>query len=220
MAESEVSILIPTYFASRMALNCIESILKTVQNPRILLYKNDVGWLQACNALMRSLNTDIILLNDDTVVLTDIAKEMSFLAYSDSSIGIVGGKSLAPNGDTVINYGIYIGPDGNTAHKHYGQLSDNVTEVETQKAVEGSCMFIKREVLDKVGYFDESYGQGYRAEVDYCFKVRESGYKIVSSPNSKYIHFTSQTMGPLGVTNDTHAIFMEKWGAKLKLGKI
>jgi len=215
-----VTILIPTYFGGKLVSNCVNSILQNVKNAQFLVYKNDIGWLRASNKLMSMVNTDIILLNDDTIVMSDIVEEMERLAYSDPKIGIVGGKALAPNGDTVINYGIYIGPDGNSAHKHYGQRSEEVQNVETQKAVEGSCMFIKREVLDAIGYFDENYGMGYREEVDLCFRAREAGYKVVSSPTAEYIHLVSQTNGKLGIDNNTHGYFMEKWGRKLKLGTV
>lgn len=214
------TIIIPTYFGGKLVAGCVNSILTAVKNPIMLVYKNDIGWLKAANHLMSMIDTDIILLNDDTLVLTDIVEHMETLAYSDPKIGIVGGMALAASGDTIINYGIYVAPDGNTAHKHFGQRADEVDSVETQKAVEGSCMFIKREVLNDIGYFDEGYGSGYREEVDLCFRAREKGYKVVSSPLAKYVHFVNQTHGKVGITNDTHEYFMSKWGTKLRLGKV
>jgi GT2 family glycosyltransferase len=216
----DVVIGIPTYFGNKMLQNCVQSILQNVKNSKIFIFKNDIGWLQACNHILHNTTTDIILLNDDTFVITDIAQELYDVAYKYEGVGIVGGKSLAPNGETVINYGIHVSADGNTAHKYFGHPSSELTKVESQKAVEGSCMYIKREVIEKIGVFDERYKMGYRAEVDYGFRAREAGYKIVSAPEAKYIHFTSQTAGPLGITNDTHDIFMDVWGKKLALGKI
>ena len=216
---SNVIIAIPTYYGGQLIGNCIQSILKNVTNPEIMVYKNDVGWLKACNKMIQDTQDDIILLNDDTLVLTDIAYEMHKLAYSDKSIGVVGAKALAPNGETIINYGITIAVDGNSAHRFFGQPKDSVG-VEKQKAVEGSCMYIKREVIDSIGLFDEVYGMGYRAEVDYCFRAREAGYKIVSCPTAEYTHLVSQTAGRLGIENDTHKIFMDAWGSSLRLGRI
>jgi GT2 family glycosyltransferase len=216
----EVTILVPTYFGPPLVTNCINSIMQQVANPRLLVFKNDIGWLKACNELMSSVTTDVILLNDDTVLLNDIVQELKSLAYSDPSIGIVGGKSVFPDGQHVNNYGIYVGPDGNTAHKHYGSLREAVTEVETQKAVEGSCMFIKREVIDKIGLFDEGFGLGYREEIDFCFRAKEAGYKIVSQPTAEYIHLVSQTSSRLNIHNDKFEYFQSKWGDKLATGKI
>jgi GT2 family glycosyltransferase len=215
----DVTIAIPTYFGNSMVLNCVASIMAKVTQPKVIVYKNDIGWLQACNKLMQETPGDIILLNDDTVILTDIVREMSELAYSKPEIGIVGGVSLQPSGDAINNYGIYVGTDGNTAHKHYGKSPDMV-RVEEQKAVEGSCMYIKREVIDKIGVFDPEFGMGYREEVDYCFRAREAGYLVVSSPKARYIHYVNQTHSVVGITNDKYAYFMSKWSTKLKLGKV
>lgn len=217
---TEVTILIPTYYAGQMITNCLNSIFANVANPKILIYKNEIGWLQAANNLMQSVDTDIILLNDDTVVLTDIVKEMKSVAYSDDKIAMVGAKMLAPNQETVINYGIYVGTDGNTAHKHYGESKDTVKNIEVQKAVEGSCIYIKREFLNRIKGFDEGYGMGYREEVDLAFRARELGWKVVSCPTAEVVHYVSQTHGRLGISNDTHKYFMEKWGNKLALGKV
>lgn len=215
-----VTIGIPTYYANNMLMSCIGSIMKNVKNPKVLVFKNDIGWLQACNEVMKSSGTDdVILLNDDTYVLTDIVEAMRTTAYKAANVGIVGGKSLSPN-EIVNNYGIYVGIDGNTAHKYFGKRRDEITNEENQKAVEGSCIFIKREVIDRIGYFDENFGFGMREEVDYCFRAREAGYKIISTPKAEYIHFVSQTRGQLNITDDNYDYFIEKWGAKLALGKI
>ncbi len=215
----KVTIVIPTYFGNQLVTNCVNSILKNVPNARFLVVKNDIGWLAACNEAMESLNTDVILLNDDTLVISDIVGAMQELAYSDSRIGIVGGKSLAPSTETIINYGIYIAPDGNTAHKYFGQPRDSVS-VEQQRAVEGSCMYIKRDVIREFGTFDINYGMGYREEVDYCFRVREAGWLVMSSPDAEYVHFVNQTHGRVGIENDKFEYFISKWGRKLKLGEI
>lgn len=214
----DVTIIIPTYFGGNMLYNCIDSVTKNVPNAKILVYKNDVGFLKACNESMKTIVGDVILLNDDTKVLTDIAGAMKEAAYSDDKIGIVGGKALSPqNPDTIINYGVYIGLDGNSGHKYFGQPRDSV-EVESQQAIEGSCMYIKRALLDEIGYFDEGYGMGYREEIDLCFRAREAGWKVISTPDAEYIHYTSQTNSKLGIHNSTFDYFNKKWSTKLKLG--
>jgi len=212
-------ILVPTFFGGQMVSNCISSILENVPNAKFMVYKNDVGWLKACNEMIMATKGDVILLNDDCLVLTDIVTAMTELAYSSDDIAIVGGKTLAPNTETILNYGIYVAPDGNTGHKYYGEQRASV-KVEKQRAIEGSLMFIKREIINRLGVFDEKYGMGYRAEVAYCFKVRELGWKIMSTPDAEAVHFSHQTAGRLGIKNDTHEIFMEDWGTKLQLGLI
>lgn len=219
----KVLVGIPTYFGNQLVTNCVTSLLKFMPKADIYILKNDMGWLKAANEIMRiayKSEMDVLLLNDDTYVLGDIIKELQDVAYSDDKIGIVGGKALAPNQDTVINFGIYIATDGNTAHKYYGKSRKEINQVEKQKAVEGSCFYVKWEVMKQIGVFDEGYGNGYREELDYCFKAREAGYEVVSCPTAEYVHFVSQTNGKLGITNDSYDYFMSKWGRKLKLGEI
>lgn len=219
----DVLIGIPTYFGNQLAVNCVASILQNVPDANIRILKNDIGWLKASNILMENAlryGSDLLLMNDDTFVLCNIVKELQDVAYSDDKIGIVGGKALASDRDTIINYGIYIATDGNTAHKYFGKRKNEVTEIENQKAVEGSCMYIKNMALVPLQKFDEGYGNGYREEVDLCFRAREIGYKVVSAPKAEYVHFVNQTHGKLNIQNDTYEYFMSKWGTKLKLGEI
>lgn len=216
----KVTIIIPTYFAGQMLYNCIESIHRHIPNANILVNKNDIGFLKASNESMLAVNTDVIILNDDTAITSNIVEEMHALAYTKHDIGIVGGKALSPqNPDTIINYGIYVAPDGNTAHKYFGQQASSVG-VEYQKAIEGSCMYIKRALIKAIGVFDEGYGMGYREEVDYCFQAREAGWKVISCPTAEYVHYTSQTNSKLGIHNSTYDYFMSKWATKLKLGLV
>lgn len=220
---NKVLVGIPTYFGNQLVTNCVTALLKATSAKDIYVLKNDDGWLRASNYLMQqalSSNMDLLLLNDDTYALSDLVKELQDTAYSDPKIGIVGGKAIAPNQDTVINYGIYIAPDGSTAHKYFGKSRKEVDKIEVQKAVEGSCFYVKWEILNQIGIFDTGYGNGYREEVDYCFRAREAGYKVVSCPTAEYVHFVSQTNDKLGIQNTTYDYFMSKWGTKLKLGEI
>jgi len=39
-------------------------------------------------------------------------------------------------------------------------------------------MLIKREVIEDIGLFDESFGKSFFEDPDFCFRAREAGYKI------------------------------------------
>jgi len=216
----DVTVVIPTYFANQFLHTCMDTLFNYCPGVKVMTYKNDIGWLKASNELMKAVTTDIVLLNDDVIVVSDIVYELQQMAYSKPEIGIVGGKALNFEKTQVINYGVYVATDGNTAHRYYGKPREAVNAPEAQQAVEGSCLYIKREVLDKIGYFDEAYGMGYREEIDLCFRARMAGYKVVSTPKAEYVHLVSQTNARLGIHNDTHEIFMDKWGLLLKEGKV
>ena len=61
-------------------------------------------------------------------------------------------------------------------------------EVHEAEAVSGSCMMIRRAVLEQVGYLDEIYF-AYQEDADFCFRVRQAGWKIFYYPVAQIIHF-------------------------------
>jgi GT2 family glycosyltransferase len=40
------------------------------------------------------------------------------------------------------------------------------------------CAMIKREVFDKIGYLDESFGKGSGEDIDFCIRAEEAGYEL------------------------------------------
>ena len=40
----------------------------------------------------------------------------------------------------------------------------------------GFCLFIKRELIEDIGYFDESFGRGYGEETDFTFRAYKNGW--------------------------------------------
>jgi GT2 family glycosyltransferase len=43
----------------------------------------------------------------------------------------------------------------------------------------GGCLLIKREVIEKIGFLDESYGQGYYEDNDYSRRAQRAGYRCL-----------------------------------------
>ncbi len=52
----------------------------------------------------------------------------------------------------------------------------------------GSALMIKKEYLDKVGYFDEKFFM-YMEDVDLCRRFWEAGYSVVYIPQAKMYHY-------------------------------
>jgi len=54
--------------------------------------------------------------------------------------------------------------------------------------VSGSLMFIKKKVIDKIGFFNEKYFMYYE-DVDYCYRAKKVGFKIGIDSKISYEHF-------------------------------
>jgi GT2 family glycosyltransferase len=64
-------------------------------------------------------------------------------------------------------------------------------EINEVEAVSGSCMVIRRAVVDQIGYLDELFF-AYQEDTDFCFRARKAGWKIYYLPQAEIIHFGGQ----------------------------
>ena len=52
----------------------------------------------------------------------------------------------------------------------------------------GFCILLRREVYERAGPLDESFGLGYFEEVDYCLRIREMGCRILVDRSTFVFH--------------------------------
>ena len=61
----------------------------------------------------------------------------------------------------------------------------------------GACMLVKREVFEKIGYFDEKYFL-YLEDMDFCVKAKKAGFKILFEPSAIIWHKNAASIGGSG----------------------
>ena len=61
---------------------------------------------------------------------------------------------------------------------------DEISEVDS---VMGAFLLIRREAMDQVGFLDEDYFM-YGEDLDWCFRVKASGWRVVYAPITRVIH--------------------------------
>jgi GT2 family glycosyltransferase len=59
--------------------------------------------------------------------------------------------------------------------------------------VEGSCMWIRREVIEQIGFLDPVFAPAYFEEVDFCRRARRAGWRVVMSTESIIEHYGAGT---------------------------
>ena len=139
----------------------------------------------------QSLDNDVILLNSDTIVTADWVEKMLACAYSDDTIATVTPLS---NNATICSVPEYYEendlPAGYTVQQYAKLIEDcSLKKYPTIPVAHGFCMFVKREVIDKVGYFDaETFGRGYGEENDFCYRAEQLGYHHVMCDNTFIYH--------------------------------
>lgn len=61
---------------------------------------------------------------------------------------------------------------------------DEIVEVD---AVSGSCMMIRKEVIQEIGYLDERFF-AYQEDTDFCFRAKNAGWKVYYLPIATVTH--------------------------------
>ena len=165
-------------------------------NIRVMNNETNLGFVGTVNRGMNASKNDVLLLNSDTVVSKGWIEKICECAYSDKSIGTVTPLS---NNATLVSV-----PNGlcrnevldNISLEEYNTLIEKCSYKEYPElpTAHGFCMFIKREVLELVGLFDEkTFGTGYGEENDFSFRCLDYGYKNVMCDTTLVYHKESQS---------------------------
>lgn len=140
----------------------------------------------------------LLLLNNDTKVISPDWIERLLGPCMRSDVGITGAKLLFPDG-TIQHAGISFGPDG-PGHLYYQMprmYSGNFEATLLDRdlgAVTGACLMVGRDDFDAVGGMDEELAVDYN-DVDFCLAVRRLGRRIVFCPMAELYHYESVSRG-------------------------
>jgi GT2 family glycosyltransferase len=153
-----------------------------VFDPRLEVIRNteNLGFVATCNSGMRlARNLDVVLLNSDTVVTPRWLKKMQAAAYSKREIGTV---TPFTNNGNICSFPRWCEDNSiprNMTLNEYAQIIEDAAAREYPKlpTCVGFCVYIKREVLEKVGLFDEvTFGRGYGEENDLSCRAQAAGF--------------------------------------------
>ena len=244
-----VSIIIPTHDNVGILKRCVDSILKktTYDNYEVVLVENNskeqetFDYYKAIedNKKVRVIvsNTPpnvarynnqgsaeargeyLVLMNNDTEVITPNWLELMLGICSQPEVGEVGCKLLFPD-ETIQHAGVVIGnepkslfinlPNGETGYFAFPNTQREVG------ALTSACVMTKANLYDELGGFDEELPFDYN-DIDYSFKVRQSGLLTIYTPYVELYHYESASRGTdVNVNALSNHIFargymMKKW---------
>lgn len=140
----------------------------------------------------------LLLLNNDTEVLTPNWIERLLGTCLIPGVGAVGARLLFPDG-TIQHAGVTFGYDGPCHLSYFRPRSDagnmeSMQNVRDVSAVTGACLLTRRDTFDAVGGMDEDLTVNYN-DVDYCLKVIKNGQRVVYCPLAELLHFESVSRG-------------------------
>lgn len=197
------------------------SLFEDVESKRL---QQPLGYSAANNEGARMGSAPYILFLNDDCVLKEGAIEKMLETIKRPEVGIVGAKlvfpptSAHPNrpAGKVQHVGLALDIRGNVIHPLVGWSPDHPKTCETRDVwgVTGACLMIKRQVFNKLGGFDPSFGAGTFEDADLCLKVRSTGLRIILNADAQGIHYAGATAEKKRVSfpiQQNAMIFRSKW---------
>lgn len=172
----------------------------------------NLGFTRANNLVLKSRMMEdppafFLLLNPDTEVAPDAICLMLDFMGANPEVGVVGPKLLNPDGtvqpsrrrfpslltafleSTIIQWRLW---KDNPVLRHYYMADKPEDETQEVDWLTGACLMVRREAVEAAGYLDENFFM-YSEELDWCRRIKSSGFKIVYLPQATVIHHSAQS---------------------------
>jgi len=155
------------------------------RNVHVLRNDKNLGFVKSVNrALSFCSEGDVLLLNSDTRLFPGGLAELRRVAHGSADIGTVTALS---NNATIFSYPHAQCTRARLEDIDWAGLAAIALERNAGMVIDvptghGFCLYIKREVLERVGRLDEAFGRGYGEENDFCCKAADLGYRNVAAP--------------------------------------
>ena len=166
----------------------------------VLKNEKNLGYTRTINIGIRAADKDdVILLNSDTIVTPGWLDGLIEAARRGDNTGTATAMSdnagafsfpMKDQGNPK--------PEGASHAEHVDAIlrrTSALAPVETPTG-SGFCIFIRREVFDRIGFFDEeAFPRGYGEENDFCMRALKAGFRNVISPYAYVYHVRSASFG-------------------------
>ncbi|MBI2607536.1 MAG: glycosyltransferase family 2 protein [Candidatus Doudnabacteria bacterium] len=177
--------------------------------PQVKLVENNanLGFSKGNNvALKQAQGRYSLLLNSDTEVNSDTFDLSIKYMDQNPAVGALSCKILLPDGSLDKSARRRFPNPTNSFFRLFGlrKFSDyNITagideEVEIDSGV-GAYLMVRKEAIAQVGYLDEEFFM-YGEDLDWCWRIKEAGFKIMYYPKASILHLKSASSKSLPFT--------------------
>ena len=178
----------------------IREFLEGLNNIELIFNEENIGYTKTCNkGISLAVSYDVVLLNSDTIVTPRWLESLRIAAYSAAEIGTA--TALSDNAGA---FSVPISdqqnkkPDG-IDYADYARLMRQFCggcEIPDVPTGNGFCMFIKRDLIDRIGDFDAAaFPRGYGEENDFCMRAINAGWRNVIAPAAFVSHRREASFG-------------------------
>jgi len=157
-------------------------------------YANNLGFKESCGDYL-------LFLNPDTQLVGNAVGELYRVFVSQNNVGIAGCTLINTDGSfqtsciqaypTILNQILdsellrRLTPKSSLWGN--SPLFEEVNMISEVEIVSGACLLVRRDVFEAVGQFNTDYFM-YSEDLDLCFKVRQSGLRVIYAREPRVIH--------------------------------
>ncbi len=180
------------------------------KNLELIENKANLGFAKAVNQGLRKATGEfLLLLNSDTKVAKETIPVMISFFKKHQAIGVAGCQLKNPDGTiqpsvgylpNLLNVFFWMTfiddlPILRRILKSF-HLQDKCFYSREREVgwITGAFFLTKREVLEKIGFFDEGMFM-YVEEVDWCYRTKKAGYKVMFTPVTSIVHQKGASSG-------------------------
>lgn len=190
------------------SVEMIESYFK--DKPAIHLIKNNqnVGFTPACNQpLLLCKGQYILFLNSDTINRSKPLSLMVDYMNNNLDVGVLGPKLFYGDGSlqlssfpkseflNLLNIILWHLLTSRIAESLLIRLFQNGASLKEKDVgwVSGACLLIRKELVLKLGGFDENFFLSAQDSLDLCKRVRNENYRVVYYPKAEVVHYCGRS---------------------------
>ncbi|MCL5951463.1 MAG: glycosyltransferase family 2 protein [Chloroflexi bacterium] len=187
---------------------------------RLIANPQNVGFAAGNNrGIVCATGRYVLLLNSDTIVRAGVlAGSVEFLNQHPDA-GAVGVTLVGIDGKAQVSYGQFhsrssaladVFPCGrilprSILARRAGQIPPATSEPMAVGYVSGAYFLVRRDVIDEIGLFDQGFFM-YSEEMDWCWRMREKGWKTYLLPGLEIVHLGGGSYGKQSEPRTHHLI--------------
>lgn len=206
---------------------------KIQENPaiRVITYEGEFNYSKINNlGVSQAAGEYVLLLNNDTSVITPDWLEELLMYAQRKDVGAVGAK-LYYEDRTIQHAGVVLGLGAHrtAGHSHYRVDHRNLGYMgrlcyaQNVMAVTGACLMMRKSLYEELGGLDEGFAVALN-DVDLCIRAWKAGQVNVFTPFAELYHYESASRGTdlSGANAERYekesALFRERWKELLAQG--
>jgi GT2 family glycosyltransferase len=218
-----ISIVIPAYNQAKLTVDCLNGITRTYGVEHEVILVDDCS-KEAMYSLMGRLYPGIKIIRNPNNLgfaksvnagIKEATGEYILLLNNDVQIKDPGWLKRLVEGARSRNLDLASAAGGRLDKDYNYVPGEAKTETDSFSYLAGWCLLIKREVFDKIGLIPEAYGRGFWEDVEFCFRAKESGFKLGIVELNGLTHLYHSTFKGEGIDvsalyNQNREIFLKR----------